>query len=308
MILVCGGLQDQVTRFFCDRLEAHGASFRFLDQEIYPTTYQLRCHWQSNCFSGTLESKDWRLGFETLSGVYVRHLPSSQRNSERLGGAEEACGVHAENDLGLESIFAALSCPVANRIGGVVSNVSKPYQTLQIRGSSLRIPSTIVTNEALEAEEFYELCAGRVVRKSVSGISTGTRLTSRQEIPQLLAEGESPVQLQELVAGTDIRVHVIGEEIFATRILSKAVDYRFAEQEGVEIRMEATILPSEVARDCVRTTKRLGLAFSGIDLRESREGQFYAFEVNPSPGFSFYERATGQGISTALMEFLSAFP
>jgi len=305
MILVCGGLEDQVTRFFCDRLKKHGTSFRFLDQQIYPAMYRLRCRWQSNCFSGSLESKEWHLNFEAVSGVYVRHLRSSQRCAGKLGGAVDDSGVHAENDVGLESIFAALSCPVANRIGGVVSNESKPYQTLQIMGSSLRIPSTLVTNDATEAEEFYELCTGRVVQKSASGMSTGTRQLSRKELGQLFAEREGPVQLQELVAGVDLRIHVVGEQIFATRILSKAVDYRFAEQAGIQVRMEPANLPSEIAKDCIRLTEKFGLVFSGIDLKESPDGQFYAFEVNPSPGFILFERATGQQISMALIEFLS---
>jgi glutathione synthase/RimK-type ligase-like ATP-grasp enzyme len=305
MILVCGGLQDQVTRFFCDRLKEHGASFRFLDQQIYPAMYRLRCHWQSNCFSGSLGSKEWHLSFEAVSGVYVRHLRPSERCTVRLGETVDDSGLHAENDVALESIFAALPCPVANRIGGVVSNESKPYQALQMRGSSLRIPNTLITNDATEAEEFYELCAGKVVQKSASGMSTGTRRLRRKELGELFAQREVPIQLQEFVPGADLRIHVVGDQIFATRILSKAVDYRFAQQEGLPVRMEPAVLPSEIAKDCIHLTEKFGLVFSGIDLKESPDGQYYSFEVNPSPGFVVYECATGQEVSKALIEFLS---
>ena len=51
-----------------------------------------------------------------------------------------------------------------------------------------------------------------------------------------------------------------------------------------------------------RTT--FDLLFAGIDLKETPEGEFYCFEVNPCPGFLYYERHTGQPISTALAELL----
>ena len=49
-----------------------------------------------------------------------------------------------------------------------------------------------------------------------------------------------------------------------------------------------------------RNGSGLGLVLSGIDLRRTPAGDYYCFEVNPSPGFIFYERATGQPISEAV--------
>jgi len=39
---------------------------------------------------------------------------------------------------------------------------------------------------------------------------------------------------------------------------------------------------------------------SGVDLRRTPDDQYYCFEINPSPGFIFYERAAGQPISEAV--------
>jgi hypothetical protein len=39
------------------------------------------------------------------------------------------------------------------------------------------------------------------------------------------------------------------------------------------------------------------LAFSGIDLRRSDDGTWFCFEVNPSPGFPYFERSGSQRIA-----------
>jgi hypothetical protein len=51
----------------------------------------------------------------------------------------------------------------------------------------------------------------------------------------------------------------------------------------------------------------MDLPLAGIDLRRSRvDGEWYCFEVNPSPGFSYYEEATGLPIGAAIARLLMA--
>jgi glutathione synthase/RimK-type ligase-like ATP-grasp enzyme len=47
------------------------------------------------------------------------------------------------------------------------------------------------------------------------------------------------------------------------------------------------------------------LPFAGIDLKITRSGVVYCFEVNPCPGFSYYQASTGQPIATAVSEYLA---
>jgi len=47
------------------------------------------------------------------------------------------------------------------------------------------------------------------------------------------------------------------------------------------------------------------LAVAGIDLRRTPEDEWYCFEVNPSPAFSFYEEATHQPIAEAIAALLA---
>jgi glutathione synthase/RimK-type ligase-like ATP-grasp enzyme len=63
-------------------------------------------------------------------------------------------------------------------------------------------------------------------------------------------------------------------------------------------------IPDDVAAACTGMTRALGLVLSGIDLLRTPDGEYYCFEVNPSPGFLFYERSTGQPISEAVAHLL----
>jgi glutathione synthase/RimK-type ligase-like ATP-grasp enzyme len=106
--------------------------------------------------------------------------------------------------------------------------------------------------------------------------------------------------------GDNIRVHVIGESLFPTRIRCDAVDYRYAGQEGYVRTMVRTALPEDVSSNCIRLTRELGLAIAGIDLKETPQEEYYCFEVNASPAFPFYESQARPVVADALAEFLAA--
>jgi D-alanine-D-alanine ligase-like ATP-grasp enzyme len=46
------------------------------------------------------------------------------------------------------------------------------------------------------------------------------------------------------------------------------------------------------------------LLVAGVDLRLTPDGGWTCFEVNPSPGFLYYESATGQPITEAVADLL----
>jgi len=113
-----------------------------------------------------------------------------------------------------------------------------------------------------------------------------------------------PAQFQSFIVGENVRVHTVGDQLFATRVHSEAVDYRYASRDGYSVEMEPATLPPTVAESCLRLARQLDLSMTGIDLKETPGGDYYCFEVNPSPGFLYYEKYGGQPISTALADLL----
>ena len=111
-------------------------------------------------------------------------------------------------------------------------------------------------------------------------------------------------QFQAFVPGDNMRVHTVDDQLFATRIRTAAVDYRYARQQGASAELEATTLPAAVAAACHHLADTMGLIIAGIDLKQTPDDEWYCFEVNPAPAFAFYEQHTGQPISAALVEVL----
>ena len=193
---------------------------------------------------------------------------------------------------------------VVNRPLSMRSNSSKPYQAQLIAHSGFSVPDTLVTNDP-DAVLAFRARHRRVIFKSTSGIRSivheldASRLTSLQRIRGL------PTQFQEHIDGVDIRVHVVGDSVFPTRVVSDAMDYRYARQEGADVELETMELDEDTSRRCVELAARLDLPLCGIDLRQTPDGRLVCFEVNPMPAFSYYETNTGQPIARTLVEFLA---
>ena len=49
----------------------------------------------------------------------------------------------------------------------------------------------------------------------------------------------------------------------------------------------------------------LGLLLAGIALRLTAQGEWYCFEVNPSPAFTYYASSTNQPIAQAVARMLA---
>ena len=138
---------------------------------------------------------------------------------------------------------------VVNRFRTMGSNGSKPYQAQLIRRHGFRVPETLVTNDAALVRQF---CTrhGRAVYKSISGIRSIVAEVTAAELDRLDAVQACPVQFQAFVPGFDVRVHTVGDEVFATRIDSPGTDYRYAAHDGDGTRLEPYDIPEDLARRC----------------------------------------------------------
>ena len=307
MILVCGGLADGVTELVCSRLQDCGYPYRLLDLARFPEDYRISWRWTDRGPEGWIAP---RIGasISTRSAVFTSGS-SDPTIARQLAGLDptDLAALRAEGDLSLMALLEDLECPVVNRIGGGLSNNSKPYQALVISRMGLKVPPTLVTSDPTAARAFHAE-HGDVIYKSASGIRSIVRRLGPDQLARLYLLRDGPAQFQAFIPGRNIRVHTVGDRAFATVIESEAVDYRYAHLDGLTARLEPITLPPTVEAACIRLAHAFDLLFAGIDLKETLDGEFYCFEVNPSPGFLYYERHTGQPISTALAELLHHRP
>jgi len=57
--------------------------------------------------------------------------------------------------------------------------------------------------------------------------------------------------VQKYIAGTDVRVNVVAGELFARRIVTDRVDYRYADRDGGRSRLTEWKLLDELAERCL---------------------------------------------------------
>jgi len=117
-----------------------------------------------------------------------------------------------------------------------------------------------------------------------------------------------PTFLQGLVAKRrDIRVTVIGEQIFPAAIDSQAVEVAridFRKADIMDLPHVPITLPEPVAHACVQLVKQLGLNFGAIDLIETPDGEYVFLENNPNGQWYWVEMITGQPMACAMADLL----
>ncbi len=133
-----------------------------------------------------------------------------------------------------------------------------------------------------------------------------SRFSSKKDPARLEKLRACPTQFQRHIPGEDYRVHVVGDAVFASHIITTVDDYRYASKQKGSTMIEAARLPDEIAERCVRTAHSMRLWVAGIDLRRTPEGEWYCFEVNPSPGFTFFQESSGYAIDDAIAELLAS--
>lgn len=305
MILLCGIPSETPLAMVAHELDELKAPYRMFNQRSFRTTVM-----EYSVVDGradgvlTLGEDEHRL--DEIRGVFVRLM--DDRLLPELDGQPEGSPqrltcrrLHEAFTQWLELTPAR----VLNRYSAMGSNGSKPFQALRIMGHGFRTPETLITNDPEAALEFYRE-HGRVVFKSISGVRSIVTELSEDDVPRLERIRHCPTQFQERVDGEDVRVHVVGEEVFATRIAADGTDYRYARTQGADVQLTELALPDHIAERAVALAADLGLGIAGIDLMVDRAGDVYCLEVNPSPAFSFYELNTGQRIARAIARDLAA--
>jgi glutathione synthase/RimK-type ligase-like ATP-grasp enzyme len=291
MILAFGALLDGSSAYVVHRLAARGVPFLLLDPRQYGTAFDLEWELDGAAFSGRLRHGDAVIPLAEVRSAYVHNiwLP----------------GCRPETDWALRSFLESAPILVANRPSASATNFSKPWQLQVIAEAGFEVPRTLVTDSPEDARAFFESCRRRAIYKSISARRSIVRRMSDGDLERLGRLAAGPVQFQEWVPGTDVRVHVMGRRMFATEIDTEAVDYRYSGREGVSRHMRGITLPDDIAERARKVARALGLVSAGVDLRRSLDGRWYCFEANPTPGFYFYEQYTGQRIGDALADLLA---
>lgn len=253
-----------------------------------------------------------------FSGYYRTPLRTDSPAAVAAAEAQSLCA--SEGDAFLDCLYALPSIRWVPAPHLIRHAESKIPQLQLARRLGLRIPRTIVTNDPAEAHRFASSVAYDIVVKplmtstveSADGIcDLYTHRLSRDEIEEHIeAIRFTPTLLQEYVPkSTEIRVTIIGSDIFATEIDSQSVQDAKIDWRQVDpftVPHKPISLPESLKSLLRRFLDQYGLCFGAIDLIRTPEGDYVFLENNPNGQWYWLEVLTGQPMAASMARLLTS--
>ena len=305
VVLVLTRLEDSSADMVISHLIANGAQVaRFDPGADFPEKATLSTVFADGSSWGCLTTPTRHIDLERVRAVYYRR-PTPYRTGS-------ACQVErfssAEIRFGLGGVLATLPCPYLSHPMTLAEAEQKPLQLLVAQRVGFAVPATLITNRLDDARTFAAEY-GPIVYKPVRGTSfmesngsLSTIWTTVVDPADLnAAVRHAPHLFQERVDKTaDLRVTVVGEEIFCVRIDSDLLDWR-ADYDRISYAVIEP--PSGLPEKCLSFVMELGLRFGAFDFALTDDGPVF-LECNPNGQWGWIEDHTGLPIAAAIADLL----
>lgn len=267
---------------------------------------------QNTVDSAELEINNETLDMSNISVAWMRHFDITGVN---FGMGEPARTFSFQQwEDALHTLLGNLNCKWINSPSAVSQANDRRKQLLVAKASGFDIPSTIITNDAHTAREFYHSHNGNVVLKALHShaVELGgnmycmyTRSVTEQDLPGLSDLIYAPCILQEkLQKKSEMRVTVVGDQVFAATLNFRSNSKKFDDIHrcsAADISIEAhTKLRPLIVERCVQLIKSLGLRYGAIDFVIGNSDNLVFLEVNPTGDWYWIEQKTGLPITTAM--------
>lgn len=257
-------------------------------------------------YRGRLRSYDgdW---FEVncLDAVWWRRVNQPLREDERLAGPDVRDFVQNEWRAALYGIVSDqfrgrwINRPQSDVLAG-----NKLYQLTAAQNAGLRVPTTLVSQEAPQVRDFCRRMGGRVAVKKLHGVP-GRPLATVILTDQDLDDDETiqmcPTVYQELVHGEQhVRANCFGDDVYSVLIESPVFDWR----RDLSVPFSPHALGAGTDATLVSLLRSLDLRMGVMDLKITDDGDVVWLEVNPQGQFLFCQALSGVDLIGAFAAFL----
>lgn len=283
------------------------------NQDDFPRTD--RVAWRTD---GAIEFRCGHGAFraDEISGAWFRKRPRPV-----AAGTDEAGFAQREAAALLDGIWETAPWFWVNRPAAIGRAEQKLLQLREARRLGFAVPATLVTNcpQAARAFARERPCVAKPLAGaglSVGGIEHAIFTTAIS--PDDLGPDEDcasdgavqacPAIFQQLVVKQfDLRVTVVGEQVFCARIVVRdrtAADVDWRGVNPARIRYAHHQLPTGLRARCVRLVASLGLAYGAFDFAVTAQDEHVFLELNPSGQWGWLERALELPIAAAIIDHL----
>jgi glutathione synthase/RimK-type ligase-like ATP-grasp enzyme len=214
-------------------------------------------------------------------------------------------------------IQSSLTCPWINSLESTQAADDRLRQLSTAKDAGFSVPNTLVTNDSTAARDFYELCEGKIVIKALhhhrveakgKAYSMYTHRVANTDIPKLEDLVYAPCVLQQLLPKqSELRVTVVGNEVFSTRIDFKSDSKRRDDLHRcskTDLLKSTFKLPETTNEQCIKIVNSLGLDYGAIDFLVSENDELTFLEVNAIGDWYWIEHETGQPITAAMVDLI----
>jgi len=287
-LLLAGGHEDFNLTVLAEA--AQRANVELLDMRLAATESPAFC-WKLDESVARFEGKN-----VSATGAFIRH--------DVFGGMKDPRPeVSARALAWYQTVMGwLLSQPQVRLFNRHLSQAAtnKAAALMLAREAGLRIPPTVITNEA---GKFSQEQMESMIAKPVAGGDYCYSLSEALDKTNLRnGLAAMPAIVQNRLAPPEIRIYVIGRSAFAFEVRSASLDYRVNQDAELIFLPE---IPQELA--LLRTLmSRLGMDFGAADFKSDPEtGQLVFLELNTSPMFARFDQASGGELCAAMIRELT---
>lgn len=310
MLLIVTNREDLTADWLILELERRAVDFVRFNTEDYP--HDIPVAW-TPAAGATITVRGRLIRAADVTATWWRR-PVRPRLAPGLDPASEAWAAREAAEA-LQAFWHAVGGEWVSHPDSIRRASSKPRQLIDAAELGFDVPDTVITNERGALADLCNRAPDGVVCKPLTHgrVTDGpdgrlffTRLIT-DDMPLTLATDPFLFQAR-IPKAYDVRVTVVGDELFATRIDSQAaagaaVDWRRG-RPG-ELRHSPEELPDDLRDLCCRLTRHYGLRFGAIDLARRPDGGYTFFEINPNGQWAWIEQRTGVPLRARLADMLT---
>jgi glutathione synthase/RimK-type ligase-like ATP-grasp enzyme len=301
-VLVLTETSDLAADLIILELRRRGIEFWRLNSDTFPDECEITRSFGPS--SIVFRSGTAQFSSEDVDAAWSRHAP-------RVAHPDPY--VDQETHTFLAGLWQEMPWKWVNKPSAVAVAGNKLWQLRVAAEIGLDTPATVVTNRVQSVVDMFG--SRPVVVKTIGGAGIerdGTRQNLYAQLHSLSAKDAAAVHAAPCIfqesakPGTDVRVTVTGDRVFATDIVvaEAFTDWRSAPPS--DVRYKAIDLPGETAGHCLRLCRIAGLSYAAFDFVRQPTGRYVFLEVNPSGQWGWLEHATGQPITSAIVDTLTS--
>lgn len=185
----------------------------------------------------------------------------------------------------------------------------KPAQLAVAQRLGLTVPPTLITNSPDEARSFiarhdqvvFKTLRWTPCRRDGVPVTGWADLVTTDEIDESVTM--VPHLFQAVVDKVaDLRVLVVGREVFVVRIESGMLDWR---RDYSALSYRAMDLPDRVEKALLAYLDHFGLSSGSFDIAVDKNDDLWWLELNPNGQWGWLEESTGLAMSAAFADLLT---